>query len=114
MLIINFLPTDPQGPDIDAQACSLVYQASFIFIFQPKQVFDCKPKKYTQQANLDANFEDRNAFVIGMAKFGEEAAVQSTLNETLEKGQRHAVDHDDNDNDNHDDNDNDNYQRSRR
>ena len=62
-------------------------------------------KKYTPQANLDANFEDRNAFVIGMAKFGEEAAVQSTLNETLEKGQRHAVNYDDNDNSNdHDDN----------
>ena len=68
----------------------------FSFIFQPNQ-------KCTPQANLDANFEDRNAFVIGMAKFGEEAAVQSTLNETLEKGQRHAVNHDDNDN----------YQRSR-
>ena len=43
------------------------------------------------QANLDANFEDRNAFVIGMAKYSEEAAVQSKLNEMLEKGQRHAV-----------------------
>ena len=97
MLIIHLLPTDPQGPDIDAQACSLVYQASFLLFFSQIKSLIAK-QKYTPQANLDANFEDRNAFVIGMAKFGEEAAVQSTLNETLEKGQRHAVNHDDNDN----------------
>ena len=43
------------------------------------------------QANLDANFEDRNAFVIGMAKYSEEAAQQSKLQEMLDQGQRHAV-----------------------
>jgi len=59
---------DPQGPDIDAQSCSLVYQA-----------------------NLDANFEDRNAFVTGMAKYSEEAALQSRLHGMLDRGQQHAV-----------------------
>ena len=53
--------------------------------------YTCPVTSLFLQANLDANFEDRNAFVIGMAKYSEEAAVQSKLNEMLEKGQRHAV-----------------------
>ena len=70
-----FFPPDPQGPDIDAQSCSLVYQvlglkrrdSFFCFV-----IFTKEPKEQTKifhQANLDANFEDRNAFLTGMAKF---------------------------------------------
>ena len=36
------------------------------------------------QANFDTNFEDRNAFVTGVAKYIEEATVHSNLNEMLE------------------------------
>ena len=39
------------------------------------------------QANFDTNFEDRNAFVTGVAKYIEEATVHSNLNEMLEEGQ---------------------------
>ena len=37
------------------------------------------------------NFEDRNAFVTGVAKYIEEATVHSNLNEMLEEGHDHAV-----------------------
>lgn len=42
-------------------------------------------------ANFDTNFEDRTAFVSGMARFTEEATVHAELNEILEEGHRHAV-----------------------
>ena len=35
-------------------------------------------------ANFDTNFEDRNAFITGVAKYIEEATVHSSLNEMLE------------------------------
>ena len=34
---------------------------------------------YALQANMDTNFEDRNAFVTGVAKYIEEATVHSKL-----------------------------------
>ena len=76
-----FFPPDPQGPDIDAQSCSLVYQVLglkrrelFFFVFgEGGEIISTKEPhgqtKIFHQANLDANFEDRNAFVTGMAKF---------------------------------------------
>ena len=36
--------------------------------------------------NFDTNFEDRNAFVCGVAKYIEEATVQCHLNVMLEEG----------------------------
>ncbi len=36
--------------------------------------------------NFDTNFEDRNAFVCGVAKYIEEATVQATLNTMLDEG----------------------------
>ncbi|XP_074599073.1 cytoplasmic FMR1-interacting protein Sra-1 [Brevipalpus obovatus] len=41
--------------------------------------------------NLDTNFEDRNAFVCGVAKYLEEANYQAKLNQMLEEGEKHAV-----------------------
>lgn len=37
--------------------------------------------------NFDTNFEDRNAFVCGVAKYIEEATVQAQLNRMLEEGE---------------------------
>jgi len=36
--------------------------------------------------NFDTNFEDRNAFVCGVAKYIEEATIQAKLNKMLEEG----------------------------
>lgn len=36
--------------------------------------------------NFDTNFEDRNAFVCGVAKYIEEATVQCHLNVMLDEG----------------------------
>ncbi|KAH7640918.1 hypothetical protein HUG17_8387 [Dermatophagoides farinae] len=41
--------------------------------------------------NFDTNFEDRNAFVCGVAKYIEEATVQCHLNVMLDEGEKHAV-----------------------
>lgn len=41
--------------------------------------------------NFDTNFEDRGAFVCGVAKYIEEAHVQCHLNAMLEEGEKHAV-----------------------
>ncbi|XP_077992944.1 cytoplasmic FMR1-interacting protein 1-like [Glandiceps talaboti] len=53
----------------------------------------------TYQVNFDSNFEDRNGFVTGIAKFMEEATVHAQLfslsqigqNELLEEGRGYAV-----------------------
>lgn len=66
--VLDELPLPDSQPCIEAQPCSIVYQANF-----------------------DTNFEDRNAFVTGVAKYIEEATVHSNLNEMLEEGQDHAV-----------------------
>ncbi|KPM03538.1 hypothetical protein QR98_0019710 [Sarcoptes scabiei] len=41
--------------------------------------------------NFDTNFEDRSAFVCGVAKYIEEATVQCHLNVMLDEGEKHAV-----------------------
>ncbi len=46
--------------------------------------FQAQPCSIVYQANFDTNFEDRNAFVTGVAKYIEEATVHSNLNEMLE------------------------------
>ncbi|OQR79720.1 cytoplasmic FMR1-interacting protein-like [Tropilaelaps mercedesae] len=66
--VLDELPLPDQQPCIEALPCSIVYHANF-----------------------DTNFEDRNAFVTGVAKYIEEATVHSELNEMLEQGEQHAV-----------------------
>lgn len=41
--------------------------------------------------NFDTNFEDRNAFVCGVAKYIEEATIQAELNRMLEEGKRRGL-----------------------
>lgn len=54
--VLDELPLPDEQPCIEAQPCSVVYQASF-----------------------DTNFEDRNGFVTGIAKYIEEATVHASL-----------------------------------
>lgn len=54
--VLDELPLPDQQPCIEAQPCSIVYHANF-----------------------DTNFEDRNAFVTGVAKYIEEATVHAEL-----------------------------------
>eukprot|EP00079_Xenopus_tropicalis_P033634 XP_017947405.1 PREDICTED: cytoplasmic FMR1-interacting protein 2 isoform X2 [Xenopus tropicalis] len=49
------------------------------------------PSSIMYQANFDTNFEDRNAFVTGIARYIEQATVHSSMNEMLEEGQEYAV-----------------------
>lgn len=87
--VLDELTLPDEQPCIEAQPCSVVYQANF-----------------------DTNFEDRNGFVTGIAKYIEEATVHASLvsrvisilekktchhvtftfqNELLEEGVEHAV-----------------------
>ncbi|ROT84477.1 putative cytoplasmic FMR1-interacting protein [Penaeus vannamei] len=66
--VLDDLPLPDQQPVIEAQACSVVYTANF-----------------------DTNFEDRMAYVTGVAKYMEEAATHAELNKLLEEGENHAV-----------------------
>ncbi len=66
--VLDELPLPDEQPCVEAAPCSIVYQANF-----------------------DTNFEDRQAFVTGVAKYIEEATVHSGLNEMLEEGHEHAV-----------------------
>ncbi|XP_015370869.1 PREDICTED: cytoplasmic FMR1-interacting protein [Diuraphis noxia] len=66
--VLDELTLPDEQPCIEAQPCSILYQADF-----------------------DTNFEDRNGFVTGIAKYIEEATVHASLNELLEEGQVHAV-----------------------
>lgn len=66
--VLDELPLPDEQPCIEAQPCSVVYKANF-----------------------DTNFEDRNGFVTGIAKYIEEATTHSTLNILLDEGQKHAV-----------------------
>lgn len=54
--VLDELPLPDEQPCIEAQPCSLVYQANF-----------------------DTNFEDRNGFVTGIAKYIEEATTHANL-----------------------------------
>uniref|UniRef100_A0AAR2K7E8 Cytoplasmic FMR1-interacting protein n=1 Tax=Pygocentrus nattereri TaxID=42514 RepID=A0AAR2K7E8_PYGNA len=49
------------------------------------------PSSLIFQPNFDTNFEDRNAFVTGIARYIEQATVHSSMNEMLEEGQEYAV-----------------------
>ncbi|KAL7645445.1 UNVERIFIED_CONTAM: hypothetical protein RMT77_003831 [Armadillidium vulgare] len=66
--VLDDLPLPDQQPVIEAQACSVVYVANF-----------------------DTDFEDRMAYVTGVAKYMEEAATHAELNKLLEEGEQHAV-----------------------
>ncbi|XP_050433683.1 cytoplasmic FMR1-interacting protein [Adelges cooleyi] len=66
--VLDELTLPDEQPCIEAQPCSILYQADF-----------------------DTNFEDRNGFVTGIAKYIEEATVHASLNELLDEGQVHAV-----------------------
>uniref|UniRef100_H2YIL7 Cytoplasmic FMR1-interacting protein n=1 Tax=Ciona savignyi TaxID=51511 RepID=H2YIL7_CIOSA len=66
--LLEELPLPDQQPCIEPLPTSLVYQANF-----------------------DTNFEDRNAFVTGVAKYIEEATVHSNMNAMLEEGHTYAV-----------------------
>ncbi|XP_050079381.1 cytoplasmic FMR1-interacting protein [Anopheles maculipalpis] len=66
--VLDELPLPDEQPCIEAQPCSVVYQANF-----------------------DTNFEDRNGFVTGIAKYIEEATTHANLNQLLDEGQKHAV-----------------------
>lgn len=54
--VLDELTLPDEQPCIEAQPCSVVYQADF-----------------------DTNFEDRNGFVTGIAKYIEEATVHASL-----------------------------------
>lgn len=54
--VLDELTLPDEQPCIEAQPCSVVYQANF-----------------------DTNFEDRNGFVTGIAKYIEEATVHASL-----------------------------------
>ncbi|KAF2356380.1 Protein of unknown function DUF1394 [Trinorchestia longiramus] len=66
--VLDDLPLSDQQPMVEAQSCSVVYTANF-----------------------DTNFEDRNAYVTGIAKYMEEAATHAELNKLLDEGEQHAV-----------------------
>ncbi|CAB3409696.1 unnamed protein product [Caenorhabditis bovis] len=55
-------------PDIEARALPLLYRANF-----------------------DTNFEDRSAFVTGIAKYSEEATRHAQFNDMLSEGLKHAA-----------------------
>lgn len=54
--VLDELPLPDEQPCIEAQPCSVIYQANF-----------------------DTNFEDRNGFVTGIAKYIEEATTHANL-----------------------------------
>ncbi|KAM3956068.1 cytoplasmic FMR1-interacting protein Sra-1 [Aphomia sociella] len=66
--VLDELTLPDEQPCIEAAPCSILYQSNF-----------------------DTNFEDRNGFVTGIAKYIEEATVHANLNELLEEGNAHAV-----------------------
>ncbi|XP_064608148.1 cytoplasmic FMR1-interacting protein 2-like isoform X2 [Liolophura sinensis] len=66
--VLGELPLPDQQPCIDALSPSIHYHADF-----------------------NTNFEDRKAFVSGVAKYNEEATTHADLNLLLEEGQEYAV-----------------------
>ncbi|XP_074651924.1 cytoplasmic FMR1-interacting protein 2-like isoform X2 [Tubulanus polymorphus] len=66
--VLDELPLPDQQPCLEAPSTSICYSC-----------------------NTDTNFEDRNAFVTGVAKYIEEATVHADLNEILEEGHEYAV-----------------------
>ncbi|XP_052793301.1 cytoplasmic FMR1-interacting protein-like isoform X3 [Mya arenaria] len=66
--VLDELPLPDQQPCIEALSLSIHYQTNF-----------------------DTNFEDRSAYVTGVARYIEEATVHADLNKLLEEGKEYAV-----------------------
>ncbi|XP_052277859.1 cytoplasmic FMR1-interacting protein-like isoform X1 [Dreissena polymorpha] len=66
--VLDELPLPDQQPCIEALSLSIHYQTNF-----------------------DTNFEDRAAYVTGVARYIEEATVHADLNKLLEEGKEYAV-----------------------
>ncbi|XP_053399050.1 cytoplasmic FMR1-interacting protein-like [Mercenaria mercenaria] len=66
--VLTSLPLPDQQPCIEGVSVSVLYQTNF-----------------------DTNFEDRAAYVSGVAKYVEEATVHADLNMLLEEGKEYAV-----------------------
>ncbi|XP_056269934.1 cytoplasmic FMR1-interacting protein 1 homolog [Pseudoliparis swirei] len=66
--LLEELPLPDQQPCIEPLPCSVMFQPNF-----------------------NTNFEDRNAFVTGIARYIEQATVHSSMNVMLEEGQEYAI-----------------------
>lgn len=66
--VLDELDLPDEQPSIQGESSSIVYHVNF-----------------------DTNFEDRNAFVCGVAKYIEEATVQAQLNRMLEDGKFRSI-----------------------
>ena len=61
-------------------------------VFNDEQpCIDPLPLSICYQANFETNFEDRTAFITGVAKYMEEATVHANINAMLEKGNQYAA-----------------------
>ena len=49
------------------------------------------PASLTYTANFDTHFEDRRAYITGMAKYIEEAEMHASMQKMLEQGEKYAV-----------------------
>ncbi|CAO4374658.1 unnamed protein product [Caenorhabditis nigoni] len=66
--LLDMIVVPDDQPDIEARALPLLYRANF-----------------------DTNFEDRSAFVTGIAKYSEEATRHAQFNDMLAEGLQHAA-----------------------
>ncbi|EFO93077.1 CRE-GEX-2 protein [Caenorhabditis remanei] len=66
--LLGIISVPDDQPDIEARALPLLYRANF-----------------------DTNFEDRSAFVTGIAKYSEEATRHAQFNDMLAAGLQHAA-----------------------
>ncbi|KAF1758237.1 hypothetical protein GCK72_014695 [Caenorhabditis remanei] len=66
--LLDIISVPDDQPDIEARALPLLYRANF-----------------------DTNFEDRSAFVTGIAKYSEEATRHAQFNDMLADGLQHAA-----------------------
>ena len=67
-------------------ALSNVYLLDELELPDEQHCIQGEAKSIVYHVNFDTNFEDRNAFVCGVAKYIEEATIQAKLNEILEEG----------------------------
>lgn len=85
--LLEELPLPDQQPCIEPPPSSIMYQVGRALPFHFKtQSFPtlpalCRsdPPSSPPQANFDTNFEDRNAFVTGIARYIEQATVHSSM-----------------------------------
>ena len=88
--LLDHLPMFDEQPCIEPMPASLSYTGK-CYNITFKLLITHITMWVTAKANFDTRFEDRRAYITGMAKYIEEAEMHASMQKMLERGEKFAV-----------------------